>query len=282
MQPIRVRSWPWLVDLYRASRAGLRRIEAAGQHAIERRRLERFRDRHRGQRCFVIGNGPSLRGHDLSPLAREATFVTNHFYLHPQLEVLQPTYYCVSDLSFFDWKGHPHWPKDLSRVPATTILLLPVEMKRRVRSSFTRDHSRVHYLRCDRGREIWRLGSMSVDVSGVLYTGDTVTLDFCLPLAHFMGFSEVYLLGCDTDYGSGGAAAHFYETSTPSRSIEYHRDAWHQHVTRSYAIARRVFETSGRRIYNATAGGRLEVFPRVTLEDVLGHWRAGERAPGVS
>jgi len=267
------RRWPRLLRGYHSNRAALRgavqRIEIPVRHALERRRLECFRDHHRGDRCFVIGNGPSLRGRDLGPLAGEATFVTNHFYFHPQLRILQPTYYCVSDLSFFDTRNHPDWPRNFARLPATTVLFFPVELQRRVRASALGQHPHIHYLRCDRTREIWRLGNMNVDVTGILGTGDSVILDVCLPLAHFMGFSEVYLLGCDTDYGSGSGTAHFYEASTPRRSAEYHRDAWYDNVTCSYTVAKDLFDAGGRRIYNATAGGRLEVFPRVSLEDAL-------------
>ena len=42
-----------------------------------------FRNRHKGQRCFVIGNGPSLKTQDLSLLAREITFVMSGFWKHP-------------------------------------------------------------------------------------------------------------------------------------------------------------------------------------------------------
>ena len=37
-------------------------------------RMNALRDIHQGQRCFIIGNGPSLRNMDLSPLAKEHTF----------------------------------------------------------------------------------------------------------------------------------------------------------------------------------------------------------------
>src|SRR6185295_12690269 len=37
------------------------------------KRNEIFRDRHKGKRCFVIGNGPSLKNQDLSLLADEIT-----------------------------------------------------------------------------------------------------------------------------------------------------------------------------------------------------------------
>ena len=270
-----VRRRPWLLATYRSCRAGLReaarRIEVPFRHAAERPRLERFRNRHRGGRCFVFGNGPSLRGLDLSPLAHEVTFVTNNFYLHPQVELLNPTYYCVSDLWFFDKKLHPEWGRHLSRFPADTVFFLPVELKRRIGASVVGQRPNVHYLRCDRRRQVWRTGELRVDATGVLGTGDSVIVDFCLPLAHFMGFSAVYLLGCDTDLGSGTGPTHFYDARTPARSVEYHRDAWFEHVTRSYAVAKQLFEVDGRRIYNATTGGRLEVFPRVSVEDVLAH-----------
>lgn len=274
--------WPRLAASYRAGRSAVqalrgaaRQIGVLGHHAlVERERLEALRDRHRDGRCFVIGNGPSLRQEDLGALGGEVTFVTNHFYLYPQLATVRPSYYCVSDLSFFAPHIHPRWPSDLSRFPATTAFFLPAELRWRLGSSLIRDRPDIYYLRCDRTREIWRRGTMTVDATRILDTGDSVILDFCLPLAHFMGFAEVYLLGCDTDYGTGADAAHFYAAPTPSRSSEYHRETWYSNVTRSYAVAGRVFEASGRRIYNATAGGRLEVFPRVRLQDALQRHRS--------
>src|SRR5258708_28843911 len=66
------------------------------------KRNEVFRDRHKGQRCFIIGNGPSLKKQDLSPLANEITFVTNSFYVHPIVgDSWQPTYYFFSDPQYF-------------------------------------------------------------------------------------------------------------------------------------------------------------------------------------
>jgi hypothetical protein len=45
------------------------------------RRLSLLRDAYRGQRCFVIGNGPSLRKTDLAKLKQEVTFGLNRIYL---------------------------------------------------------------------------------------------------------------------------------------------------------------------------------------------------------
>jgi len=117
---------------------------------------------------------------------------------------------------------------------------------------------------------------MSLDVAKEVYTGDSVIIDFCLPLAFYMGFSEIYLVGCDTDYGLDRAKdysqGYFYDvkrTTAPRQAIDYHRQYWYRNVITSYEVTRRLFEQHGRRIYNATAGGKLEVFDRVELDDVL-------------
>src|SRR5262249_39479466 len=62
----------------------------------------RFKDRHRGGRAFILGNGPSLNQQDLTPLKEEITFGTNTFWKHPQIGQWQPTYYCLVDPLYFD------------------------------------------------------------------------------------------------------------------------------------------------------------------------------------
>lgn len=278
-----VRRWPLLTRAYRWGYTGMRdsrlRFEAARYHPSERRRIALLRDRHKGQRCFVLGNGPSLRGVDVGRLVGEAVFTVNHFYLHRALEIVAPAYYCISDISFFDERSNPFWHRNLMRLPTTTSFFLPIGLRRRLRTALS-DRDNIYYLRMDDRHEIWCDGTMSLDASGVLSKGDTVILDFCLPIAHFMGFAEIYLLGCDTDFGPTEQAVHFYDLQTPGRSARYHREIWYQNVTSSYEVARDAFEASGRRLFNATDGGRLDVLPRVTLDQVLASpppERRGER-----
>jgi len=50
---------------------------------------------HKGQRAFIIGNGPSLRKTDPNLLQNEITFGCNAIFLMPNF---QPTYYFVEDI----------------------------------------------------------------------------------------------------------------------------------------------------------------------------------------
>src|SRR5437667_8176394 len=53
-----------------------------------------------GRRCFVIGNGPSLKTQDIRPLAQEFVIVANSFFQHTDCAIVSPQYYCVGDGEF--------------------------------------------------------------------------------------------------------------------------------------------------------------------------------------
>jgi hypothetical protein len=48
---------------------------------ISNQRLLAFKDKHKGERCIIIGNGQSLNQMDLSFLKHEICFGTNKFFL---------------------------------------------------------------------------------------------------------------------------------------------------------------------------------------------------------
>jgi len=76
--------------------------------------LIRFKDIHRGERCFIIGTGPSLNQTNLSLLKDEITFGVNTLY---RGNFLDYTYYCVSDRHV--WEKHYQW---ILKVPSTLFL----------------------------------------------------------------------------------------------------------------------------------------------------------------
>ncbi|MCL5269955.1 MAG: hypothetical protein M1457_05215, partial [bacterium] len=67
------------------------------QMVFNRRRLAALRDRHRGRRCFVIGNGPSLTLADLERLRGDVTIAANKIYLAFPRVAWRPTYLVVID-----------------------------------------------------------------------------------------------------------------------------------------------------------------------------------------
>ena len=137
------------------------------------------------------------------------------------------------------------------------------------------DRRRCYGVYVDSRRPAYR-GYVSLDPAKYTCHGHTVIVDLCLPLAYYMGFREVYLLGCDCDYRLDDAPdfsdAYFYDIgkqTLPPDSPEYLTGAWRDRAFASYETLKRAFAAGGGAIYNATAGGKLEVFPRRAYEEVL-------------
>ncbi len=60
-------------------------------------RILKWKDKYRGKRAFLIGNGPSLNHLDLSLLGTEITFGVNAIYLNAEKMGFLPTHYIVED-----------------------------------------------------------------------------------------------------------------------------------------------------------------------------------------
>jgi len=86
--------------------------------------LESIRDCFKGRRCFIIGNGPSLKDTDLSRLKNEVSFASNSFnLLFPQLGWRPNVYACIDTLVLPD---RAQELGDLAQQCPSTRLFLPL------------------------------------------------------------------------------------------------------------------------------------------------------------
>ncbi len=83
----------------------LQALVARREHRSNARKLRRFRNLHAGERCFVIGNGPSLAIADLERLTGEVTFASNKIYLLFEQTPWRPSYYVAEDDHFIQQHG---------------------------------------------------------------------------------------------------------------------------------------------------------------------------------
>lgn len=108
-----------------------------------------------------------------------------------------------------------------------------------------------------------------------------------LTLAIYMGFREIYLLGVDSTQSPGvhtydflNLKNHFYDEEPDElnerqeimRPYDYD-DNWSKYfdlVNRHYQVACDYAEAHGIKIYNATRGGKLDVFERIDVDKILG------------
>lgn len=257
----------------------------------ESRNWKKLKNLYQGQRCFIIGNGPSLKQQNLTLLKNEITFVTNWFVLHPEFEKINPTYYCICAHEIFGTKSDEYiqWNKEvnfekklynlLQEKAKNSIKVFPFYFQEGIKKRGIFKNDSLMYLFFEPpAQAVHTVGYMNLDIAKErLNSGETVIINFCLPIAYYLGFKEIYLLGCDCDYGirkADDTRSYFYdskEQTGTAPSFEWLQRSWSSDgpMIQSYAVARQEFEKRDRKIYNATAGGKLEVFPRINYESIF-------------
>lgn len=224
-------------------------------------RLELYRARHFGQRCFILGNGPSLAEMDLSPLKNEVTFGMNRVYLLEKTRGFLPTYYvAINDLVL------EQFASDIAK------LTLPRFLTWSQRKRFDPQDPSVMFVHLRAA-----LDDRFIDAPlRPLSSGGTVTY-VALQLAFFMGFAEVVLVGVDHHFADRGEPNRVVARTTGADQNHFHPDYFPTGVRwqlpdllrseMAYARARHAYEQAGRRILDATMGGQLQVFEKANYEE---------------
>ncbi|AYE88256.1 6-hydroxymethylpterin diphosphokinase MptE-like protein [Sulfitobacter sp. D7] len=240
----------------------------------DRSELAQFHNRYLGKRCFIIGNGPSLNKHDLSLLENEYAFGVNSFYYKTRESGYRPDFYVVEDSSVMKENIEEIRAYD---APFKFFPTIYKNLHPKSANTFFFEMNRGFYEKTSPNYAVPRF---STDATDVLYCGQSVTY-INLQLAYFMGFTEVYLIGMDFDYvipishkRTGDVL--LSDTDDPNH---FHKDyfgagkTWKDpkldRVLMNYKMADLAFSAVGRKIYNATVGGKLEVFDRVDYETLL-------------
>lgn len=228
------------------------------------RRLAGYRDRHRGQRAFILGNGPSLNRCDLRLLKDEITFGVNSIFLNYDKMGFHPSYYVVEDVLVAE-----------DRAEQINAYRGPVKFFGNYLSYCLSGSQDTHWLNVRfRYDDYPGFPRFSQDALRMVWVGGTVSY-LCLQLAYYMGFSQVYLVGFDHSYTipEDAKIAGTRITSVSDDPNHFHPGyfgrgyRWHDprvdRMEKAYRRAKAVFESDNRMIFNATDGGNLEVYPRV-------------------
>ncbi|WP_199183308.1 6-hydroxymethylpterin diphosphokinase MptE-like protein [Cryobacterium sp. Y82] len=229
-------------------------------YRANRSNLEGFKDSCRGERCVIIGNGPSLNRTDLSLLSNEKTFGLNRIYLMAATLGFTPTYHvAVNQLVV-----------EQSR---TDLLSLKSPLfTTRSNEKTLGESAHLNYL-YERSGPV----GFSTDASRGIHVGQTVTF-VALQLAYHMGFSTVVLVGVDHSFTTKGPAnstvesrgddPNHFDPNYFGAGVKWQLPDLPQSEV-AYMAAREVFSRAGRRIVDATVDGKLEVFPKLPLAEAL-------------
>jgi hypothetical protein len=224
-----------------------------------RPQLEVFRDRHAGEKCFVIGNGPSLNAMDLSLMQGSVCFGLNKIYLLFERSGLRINYHVAVNPLVIRQSA-----AELARLRCPSFLAYLAAIDQPV----TANNFRYLFSGGD--------FSFSGDITRPIHEGYTVTF-VALQIAYFMGFREVYLIGVDHRFQAKGVPnekAHMVGPDPNHFDPNYFKGHdWNlpdlEASELGYRLAQFAYRRQGREIFDATVDGALDIFPKISYEEAL-------------
>ena len=219
-----------------------------------RKKLKSFKNKHYGERCFIIGNGPSLKYDDLEQLKNEITLVSNSFIKIVNKLSFKPTYYFSQDATVIkDNLIHIRNTKDITKF---------------IYSYFNQwryyVNGAINYISKK------EMIGFSDDIVKGVYDGWTVTQSM-IQFAVYMGFSEIYLLGVDFNYAKDNTEINadcYFDKTMFNTKLNYALPQTEISLA-AFTKLREYCDRNGIKIYNATRGGKLEVFERIDFDNLF-------------
>lgn len=221
--------------------------------------IEKLKGIHKNERCFIVATGPSLKIEDLDVLSENNILsfgVNNVGYAYASTK-WRPTYYVGID-----------------RLLVESEYFRSIKPEEQCEYAFVGDESKVYWQEERKANVLkhhfcgeWAIGrcpKFSEDLARKSYSGGTVVY-ICIQFAVYMGFKQIYLLATDfTGVDQHGSRyGHFYEEK------EWESVCYSDQVKAGYEKAKQYAEERGIKIYNATRGGKLEVFERVDFDSLF-------------
>ena len=247
---------PWKVEHYKKTKYG--------------RLLSVYKDKYKGRRCFLIGNGPSLLAEDLTRLheSGEITFAFNRIYNIFDNTPWRPAFYISQDEKMLSGCVNI-----VNQLPLP-IKLIPIQLHWYHGIDI---HGALYFNMTGQTSEDVEMYRFSDDVSHTVYNSST-GMYTAAQFAAYMGFSEIYLIGVDHHFQisrnnkgeivvDNSVKDYFSETYNQDKSQLYIPNT--EKSTLTYLAMKKHCDLRGIKVCNATRGGKLEVFQRVDLDTLF-------------
>lgn len=239
-----------------------------------------LKGRHAGQSCFILGNGPSLVKEDLALLGNELLITCNQGQLLTEASDVAPRYHAFIDDIFLrpDYSGFLNEMVKLQERRGTTLLTscrIAEELRRRspkIELFETHQFLISDYVAHSTVRQ--------PDLTLAQFGFHSV-IHMAVTFAVYMGFKEIFLLGCDMEYfvnpqetfkHSYGAGQFGAVDKTASELFGWGQIDlmnWCIRECREFEELRLMAEAGGQRIVNAGRGGALHIFERKSLDQIF-------------
>lgn len=231
--------------------------------------IRSFKDTHKGERCFVIGNGPSLKAEDLTKIheLKIPTFAANKIFKIFDKTDWRPDYYICEDAVIAY-----NIVDDIEKLECKNIFM-PIDLKWYQSAGV----SKAKYFNMTYNADKNVNFGFTQELSDKVSCCGTVTIT-AMQFAAYMGFTEIYLIGVDHNFAkmidvNGNVIEndkiknHFDDSYEKNEKKEPSPFFNVDNATEGYMRIKKYFDERNINVFNATRGGKLEVYERVDLDE---------------
>ncbi len=230
-----------------------------------------LKNKYDGGKCYIVALGPSLNIEDLELLQsnKGICFSVNGIFDLFDKTSWRPDYYFMSD-------PQPEESEFMRRFKSIRHELPVCFYNQLFRAKYREDaipykanivHTVMENSKSKFIRKADYRCKFSKDASRFVYDGNTCIISI-IQLAYYMGFDKVFLLGTDCSANIDKFHSEGLEKTYIEDDIDVQKYMWNEMLV-DYAYLYRDMKKKKipMKIYNATRGGCLEVFPRISLEE---------------
>ncbi|WP_435184074.1 hypothetical protein ACRYJJ_04290 [Cylindrospermopsis raciborskii G7] len=247
---------------------------------VLRQNVSLIKESNSRERCFIIGSGPSLKKTNLKILKNEVCLLLNHTYLYEDFNLIENKFCVFSGFACHDASQEDisHCLYHLSVHARDVKLILNIE-DRDIFESCNLNIPKLRYY-FDWSLNWSCLNRVKLRCDQPICPPQNSVI-FAIQVALCMKFKSIYLVGVDHDFILSALTRsqekHFYteaqekllnrfvdiEIPNIASYLAAHSLIWNQHMMLNlYA------KNLGISIFNAPQGGILDVYPRVSLENL--------------
>jgi hypothetical protein len=148
---------------------------------------QRLKNKFQGQRCFILGNAPTIQNIDISLLKDEYVFVMSTFYNHPAYSSLNKSIFSSVHLTGSKiYEENLKWMKAINdNTKSTQIFFFDLAQKKMIEENNLFINKEVHYIATANT-------ARSYDISKPTRGYETNVVQ-ALEIAIYLGFKEIYL-----------------------------------------------------------------------------------------
>jgi hypothetical protein len=226
--------------------------------------LKNFKSQNKNNSCLIIGNGPSLNELNFNLIKREIDiFTTNRAIHHPQFKTLKDVIYCISDNDMLFSKKNYNTLKNIYNSKSINKIVVPSSWY--YYNYFNRS-SKMIYLNYIRNESII-VNGFDKNLNNGVRKGNTVVLDFCIPITLALNYKNIYLIGCDFDYM--GKNKYFYGEPVSNQNLHesINRDNWIKDIRLAFKTIT-ASKDQNTNIYNFNSTSTNDILPNYNLDDI--------------